>query len=117
LTLKDRRLSTTNDYKRLWRLHVPDLLKRKPLADITPSDVERLKSHLGGKTPRTANKVIILISAIMSKSGRWADNPARGVERYQERVRTRRLNADELARLWKMLDAARESLWQISSKY
>jgi integrase len=111
LTLKDRRPSTTSDYERLWRLHVPDLLKRKPLADITPSDVERLKTRLGSKTPRTANKVIILISAIMSKSGRWADNPARGVERFEERVRTRRLNADELARLWKVLDGARGSLW------
>ena len=47
----------------------------------------------------------------MSKSGRWADNPARGVERFEERVRTRRLNADELGRLWKALDAAEGSLW------
>src|SRR4030088_3475737 len=42
LTLKDRRLSTKSDYKRLWRLHLPDHLKRKPLADVTPTDVERL---------------------------------------------------------------------------
>lgn len=111
LTLKDRRPSTTNDYKRLWRLHLPDHLKRKPLADVTPSDVERLKTQLGCKTPRTANKVIVLLSAIMSKSGRWADNPARGVERFEERVRTRRLNAEELARLWKALDGAAGSLW------
>ena len=111
LTIKDRRLSTTNDYKRLWRLHVPDSLKRKALADVTPSDVEKLKAELGRKTPRTANKVIVLLSAIMSKSGRWADNPARGVERFEERVRTRRLNADELGRLWRTLGAAEGSLW------
>jgi integrase len=111
LTLKDRRLSTKSDYKRLWRLHLPDHLKRKPLADVTPTDVERLKTQLGSKTPRTANKVIVLLSAIMSKSGRWANNPARGVERFEERVRTRRLNAEELARLWKALDGAAGSLW------
>jgi integrase len=111
LTLKDRRPSTTNDYNRLWRLHLPEHLKRKPLADITPSDVERLKAQLGSRTPRTANKVVVLLSAIMSKSGRWADNPARGVERFEERVRTRRLNAEELARLWRALDGAAGSLW------
>jgi integrase len=111
LTLKDRRSSTTDDYKRLWRLHLPDHLKRKALVDVTPSDIERLKARLGSKTPRTANKVIVLLSAIMSKSGRWADNPARGVERFEERVRTRRLNVEELARLWKALDGGAESLW------
>ena len=39
------------------------------------------------------------------------DNPARGIERFEERVRTRRLDADELGRLWKALDAAEGSLW------
>jgi integrase len=111
LTLKDRRASTVKDYKMLWRLRLPDRLKRKPLADITSFDVEKLKTELGRKTPRTANKVVVLLSAIMSKCGRWADNPARGIERFEERVRTRRLNADELARLWKALDAAEGSLW------
>jgi len=111
LTLKDRRPSTVKDYKMLWRLHLPDNLRRKPLADITPFDIEKLKTELGKKTPRTANKVIVLLSAIMSKSGRWADNPARGVERFEEHVRTRRLNAEELARLWKVLGAAAGSQW------
>ena len=73
--------------------------------------MEKLKTELGRRTPRTANKVVVLLSAIMSKCGRWADNPARGIERFEERVRTRRLNADELARLWKALDAAEGSLW------
>ena len=111
LTLKERRASTVKDYKMLWRLHLSDRLKRKPLADITSSDVEKLKTEVGRKTPRTANKVVVLLSAIMSKCGRWADNPARGIERFEERVRTRRLSADELARLWKALDAAEGSLW------
>ena len=111
LTLKDRRASTVKDYKMLWRLHLPGRLKRKPLADITSSDVEKLKMELGKKTPRTANKVVVLLSAIMSKCGRWANNPARGIERFEERVRTRRLSADELAHLWKALDTAEGSLW------
>jgi integrase len=111
LDLKDRRVSTVKDYNLLWRLHVPERLKRKPIADITSSDVENLKIEIGRKKPRTANKVVVLLSAVMSKCGRWADNPARGVARFEERIRTRRLNADELARLWKVLDATEEDLW------
>jgi integrase len=111
LTLKDRRPSTVKDYRMLWRLHVPDRLKRKPLADITSFDVEKLKTELGRKTSRTANKVVVLLSAIMAKCGRWADNPARSVERFEERVRTRRLNAEELARLWNAIDAAEGNQW------
>ena len=95
----------------IWRLYVPDSLKRRPLAEVTTADVEKLKTEIGKKTKRTANKVVVLLSAIMSKSGRWADNPARGVERFEERVRTRRLGADELARLWTALDAAGGSPW------
>jgi integrase len=111
LTLKDRRPSTVTDYKMLWRIHVPDRLKRKPLAEITSADVEKLKAEVGRKAQRTANKVVVLISAIMAKSGRWADNPGRGVEKFEERVRTRRLSAEELARLWKVLDSAEGTLW------
>ena len=111
LALKERRASTVKDYNMLWRLHLPDRLKRKPLVEITSFDVEKLKTEVGRKTPRTANKVVVLLSAIMSKCGRWADNPARGIERFEERVRTRRLNADELARLWRALEAAEGTLW------
>jgi integrase len=111
LTLRDRRPSTIRDYRMLWRLYIPDALKRKALPDITPSDIERIKTDVGRNTPRTANKIITLLSAIMSKSGRWADNPARGVERFNEHFRTRRLNADELAHLWKVLTEATGSEW------
>jgi integrase len=95
----------------LWRLHIPDNLKRKPVAEITSHDLEHLKSRIGTKAKRTANKVIVLISAIMAKSGRRADNPALEVERFEEHVRTRRLNGEELARLWEALNGATEGLW------
>jgi integrase len=113
LTLKDRRSSTEKDYRMLWRLHVPDRLKRKPIADITSADIEKLKIEIGHRTRRTANKLVVLLSAIMSRAGRWADNPARGIDRYVECVRTRRLSSEELTRLWKALDGADgdQSLW------
>jgi len=111
LTLKDRRPSTIRDYDMLWRLYVPEALKRERVTEITSADIEKLKTKIGRKAKRTANKVIVLLSAIMSKSGRWADNPARDVERFEERVRTKRLDRDELVRLWGILAAADNSLW------
>ena len=86
-------------------------MKRRQVTEITSADVEKLKTVIGKTAKRTANKVVVLLSAIFSKSGRWADNPARGIERFEERVRTQRLNDDELARLWKALEADDGSLW------
>jgi integrase len=99
LTLKTRRPRTLESYETIWRLHVPAPLKRKPVADITPADIESAV-RTAGKQHRTANLIVVLIGAIMAKSGRWADNPARGVTRHAEHPRTRRLGMDELARAW-----------------
>jgi integrase len=111
LTLKDRRPSTQQDYAALWRLHVPNSLKGKPLNDVSQADIEKLKTEIGKGKRRTANKVVVLISAIMAKSGRWADNPGRDVERFEERVRTRRLAPGELTQLWEALEAEDGALW------
>jgi integrase len=113
MAAKDRRPSTQKDYKMLWRLHTPSSLKGKPIADITGADIEKLKTEIGRTKRRTANKMVVLLASIMSKAGRWADNPARGIERYEESVRTRRLKGEELSRLWEALDDADTSrtLW------
>ena len=99
LTLKTRRASTTGDYQSIWRLHIPANLKRKAVKDVTAADIEDVK-RTAGKRHRTANLIVVLIGAIMAKSGRWADNPARGISRHAEHVRTRRLTVDELQRVW-----------------
>jgi integrase len=104
LTLKTRRASTVGDYHSIWRLHIPANLKRKAVKDVTAADIEDVK-RTAGKRHRTANLIVVLIGAIMAKSGRWADNPTRGVSRHQERVRTRRLTMDELARVWAATDS------------
>jgi integrase len=108
LTLKTRRASTTGDYQSIWRLHIPANLKRKAVKDVTAADIEDVKCT-AGKRHRTANLIVVLIGAIMAKSGRWADNPARGVSRHQEHVRTRRLTMDELQRVWSACE--REPEW------
>lgn len=99
------KLSTKVGYYSIWNLHVPAKLKQRRINEIGSAEIERLRDRLGEKYERTANKVIGLIAAIMSRSGRWADNPARGVERYNEAVRTRRLSMEELDRIWRALGA------------
>ena len=108
MELKARRASTAEDYQRLWRLHLPAGLKRKAVKDVTPHDLSTVK-QAAGKQHRTANKVIVLLGAIMAKSGRWADNPARGLPRHAEQVRTRRLSVDELQHLWSAIVGVGES--------
>jgi integrase len=107
MALKARRERTSADYESLWRLHIPAGLKRKALSDVTAGEVEGLKQALG-KRQRTANKIITLIGSIMAKSGRWADNPARGIMKHPEHVRTRRLSVDELQRVWGALETEPE---------
>jgi integrase len=107
MALKERRERTSADYEGLWRLHIPAAIKRKPVKDVTTADVEALKCA-AAKRHRTANKIVTLIGSIMARSGRWADNPARGVAKHQERVRTRRLSVDELQRVWRALDSEPE---------
>jgi integrase len=103
MSAKARRPSTIRDYQSLWLLHTPAPLKRKPVSEVTAHDIEHAV-RAAGKQHRTANKLVMLIGAIMAKSGRWADNPARGITRHAEHPRTRRLSMDELARVWAMTD-------------
>jgi integrase len=107
LTLKTRRASTTGDYQSIWRMHIPANLKRKAVKDVTAADIEDVK-RTAGKKHRTANLIVVLIGAIMAKSGRWADNPARGIARHAEHPRTRRLSMDELQRVWAAASVADE---------
>jgi integrase len=106
--LKARRGRTVADYESLWRLHIPAGLKRRAVKDVAAGDVDGLK-HALGKRHRTANKIVTLIGSIMAKSGRWADNPARGIAKHQEHVRTRRLSVEELSRVWSAME--RELEW------
>lgn len=108
---KQRRPSTLSDYETVWRLHVPEALKRRAVADIQQADIERVRTSIGKSKERTANKVVVLLAAILHKCGRMHDNPARGVERYQEKVRTRRLSQGELSTLWAALSARAGELW------
>lgn len=116
--LKQRRASTLLDYETIWRLHIPAHLKAKSILEISSHDIEALKiklmtpgkGRIEGKS-RTAGKVVTLIGAILNKSGRRNDNPARDVEKPESRVRTRRLSGEEITSVFRVLDARRGELF------
>jgi integrase len=108
MKLKDRRPSSIDSYETSWRLHVSAGVKNKPVTDVIANDLRGIMRSLADKK-RTANKVITLISAIMVKSGRWASNPAREITKHPDHVRTRKLDNDELPKVWQALEG--EKTW------
>ncbi|OJX09492.1 MAG: hypothetical protein BGO77_06170 [Caedibacter sp. 37-49] len=81
-------------------------LGTKNIQEITTKDIHLLHRALK-ETPYQANRVRALLSKMFSLSMQWGwrtDNPAKGVENYQEHKRDRWLNDNEVQRLWKVLD-------------
>ena len=115
-----------NDRSRA-RCHIEPLLGPKRVRDLARADVERFQRDVAaGRTagdrktgPRgrsivtggkgTARQCMILLSAILSfavRRGLIADNPCRGVARYQPRTMERFLSPAEQVRLGEALAAA-----------
>jgi integrase len=76
------------------------------LKAINTYDIEKLHRDLGA-TPYRANRVLALLSSMFNEAIEWKrikENPARGIDRYQEHKRERWLQDDELKRLTTALD-------------
>ena len=103
-TSKGRRASTLTDYEFLWRDYVPASLKRKPVVDVQPADVESAKAMAMRRgRVRTAGKVVVFLGALLRFAGRKHDNPAADVSRPEPVRRTRRLGKDESPPCWRCL--------------
>jgi integrase len=103
---KKKPSSAASDRRNLRR-HVLPTLGNSPIAAVTRSDVARLH-HALRKTPGAANRVVALLSKMMSLAEQWGlrpdgSNPCRHVQRYAERRIERFLSTAELARLGETL--------------
>jgi integrase len=94
---------TIESYTAQLRLYILPALGKKPVAEVTHTDVTRLHSSLS-KTPVTGNRAVALVSAFMG----WCErrgyrirntNPCYGLEFYPEQSRERFLTVGEIARL------------------
>jgi integrase len=105
---KKKPASIRRDERLLERFIVPALGSIK-ITHVTRADVTRLHQKVGIKTPVQANRVLALLSKIISLSIKWglrsdaAGNPCKHVERFGERKVERYLSPDELSRLGKAL--------------
>jgi len=76
---------------------------------VSRADVSKLHHKVGKDTPIQANRVLAVLSKMMTLAVRWGlrtdaqGNPCRHVERFKENKRERYLSAEELARLGTVL--------------
>jgi integrase len=98
-----RKPKTAFEYGRLLDTYVLPAIGAKRIVDVSRADVARLHSSLR-RTPRQANLVISVISAVWGWAARrdeaeFTRNPAARLERFPENSCERFLSSDELARL------------------
>lgn len=107
-----RKPRTTALYRQLYRDYIERRLGASRLDAVERRDVERLRVAVAKEPgPEVANRVLALLSALMTAAERWgerptASNPCRGVDRFEEQGRERFLQPAERARLARVLDAA-----------
>lgn len=102
---KKRPKSVRDDRSMLDNIILPKLGAKK-VASIGRRDIEAV--HVAMKDrPYQANRALSLLSKMFNLAVEWgwrADNPAKGIQRYQEQKRDRWLSDDELRRLCAVLD-------------
>src|SRR5262245_6826409 len=103
---KKRTRSVENDRSMINRIILPRIGSKK-VAAIQPRDIHLLHVSMK-KTPYQANRMLALLSKMLSLAAKWgwrSDNPVKGIERFQEKRRERWLSDNELSRLLSVLAA------------
>src|SRR4051812_30096036 len=102
---KKRPKSVREDRSMLDRIIVPKLGSKKVDA-VGRRDIEAIHVALQDR-PYQANRVLALLSKMFNLAVQWhwrSDNPAKGINRYDEEKRDRWLSDDELRRFCRVLD-------------
>jgi integrase len=97
---KKRASSVYNDKRKIEGIIRPKLGTKK-VALVSRRDIDEIHQSMKD-TPYHANRLLSLVSKMFSLAVLWgwrSDNPAKGIERFQEHKRDRWLNTDELAAL------------------
>jgi integrase len=105
-----RKSRTQASYREVLNNHILPAIGSKQVVDVRRADVARLHGKLR-HVPYQANHVLAIISAIWNWAAKrdevkFADNPAKAIERYPEHGRERFLTAEELGRLGDVLRMA-----------
>jgi integrase len=104
--LPRKREWTRKGYQQQIATDIKPVMGRTKVAAVSYADVDRLHRDISQRAPTHANRVIALLSKMMSLAIKWkmrTDNPCKGIERNEEQKRKRYLKGDELTRLTKAL--------------
>jgi integrase len=96
-----KRPSSIGDDRSMLENNIYPRIGARRVFEVTHKDIETLHRAMR-ETPHRANRVVSLLSKMFNLAIKWkyrSDNPAKGIERYQEHKRERYLRPDELARL------------------
>jgi len=92
-----------------WELYLKPWSNRR-ISTITGADVSSLHARVGRANGQiTANRLLSLISRMFSLARKWGanvENPAIGIDRFEEKPRQRFLKSEELSRLGEVLNRA-----------
>ncbi len=111
IAVPKRKPSTARSYRNMLRLHLAPVLGPMKIASVERADVERLHLRIGKTSPGAANRVLALVSVIMTNAEAWGyrplrSNPCHRLGKYPERKMERFLSAEERARLAEAFDQA-----------
>lgn len=101
---KLKKTTWKDDENRMQGKLVPKFGK-VPIYSITHDDISRYHSELGKTTPYEANRIVRLLSNVFNKAISWGmvpkgfDNPAKGIDFFDEEKRDRFVTTDELPKL------------------
>jgi len=102
---RKRARSVVEDKKLLRRIILPALGKEQ-VRNLQRRKIEDMHAQFRN-TPYQANRALGLLSSMLSLAVTWewrADNPVRGMKRYQEEKRDRWLDKKELNQFWEVLE-------------
>ncbi|PHS21044.1 MAG: integrase [Robiginitomaculum sp.] len=104
--------STYGDYRQVCEKYIKPKFGSHRIQDVTRVDVTELHHSLRNK-PYQANRVLSVISKMFNLAEVWGlrtdgTNPTRHVAKYPEKKRERFLAAEEVEKLWQVLDASVE---------
>ncbi len=79
------------------------------LADIRRTDIAKLHANFGRRHPTSANRLLALVRSVFNRAIAWdlfdGPNPCTHIDKFPEVARERFVQADELPRLFRALDA------------
>ncbi len=80
--------STLRDYRSTLGAHLLPAFGETPLEDVTAASVDRWRASLTGLSPRTKNKLLVVMHGVMRRAAHvWglSGNPVAGVEKQRTR--------------------------------